>query len=550
MKKLIILVSLFIFFCELSAQEYSFVYDGINRSYIVHVPSSYDGSKPYSLILALHGYNTDPSNFSTTYTASGFQDPRRAEAFEYIVVFPYGSVENGNRGWNIGQGSGFSTDDVGFISSLIDTMKSRYNINSNKIFATGHSNGAFMCYRLAVELSNKIAAVAPVEGLLDVAGLEDKIKKPIPILHIHALNDPTVPYTGMAGFAPGVDSLMKIWKHHNQCVDIPDTICNQPGVIGYEWRAPATGADVALYQFTYGGHSWLSNPLNSTDLVIDFFYNHPKLMALKMASPANNTTYPLHSNIEISATPKSTEVFAKIIFYANQSILSDIENPPYTLTWNDAPAGGYAVYAKGIYSTGDTVLSMQPSYINVLLPNIAVGKPTECSAIENTSYPAQNVTDGNFGTRWSTPFSDPQWISIDLQDTCIIKGVTLFWEAAYGVAYSIDVSSDDLNWKTVYSTAYGDGGTDDISFSPIEDRYIRMYGTKRSTAYGYSLWEFQVHGDLVNRNSVSGSNKINSQLDIGSSPNPFSIGGGTSNNGSGVTIRYNVPKDGHVELII
>jgi len=125
--------------------------------------------------------------------------------------------------------------------------------------------------------------------------------------------------------------------------------------------------------------------------------------------------------------------------------------------------------------------------------NIAQGKTATSSSNENSSLGPANAVDGNMSTRWSSGFSDPQWIDIDLGQSYNITHVTLYWEAAYGKAYQIQTSQDNTNWTTIYSTTTGDGGTDDLSVTGT-GRYIRMYGTARGTQYGYSLYEFQVQG--------------------------------------------------------
>ncbi|MBN1413233.1 MAG: glycoside hydrolase family 88 protein [Spirochaetales bacterium] len=125
--------------------------------------------------------------------------------------------------------------------------------------------------------------------------------------------------------------------------------------------------------------------------------------------------------------------------------------------------------------------------------NLAIGKSAVSSSNENASFPANYAVDGNPGTRWSSAFSDPQWIYIDLGASYPVGRVTLAWEAAYGQAYEIQVSGNASSWTTVYSTTSGDGGTDNISFTTASARYVRMYGTARGTEWGYSLWEFEIY---------------------------------------------------------
>src|SRR6202042_2255553 len=125
--------------------------------------------------------------------------------------------------------------------------------------------------------------------------------------------------------------------------------------------------------------------------------------------------------------------------------------------------------------------------------NIAQGKTATAPSTENDSFPASNAVDGNTATRWSSAFSDPQWLEVDLGTTASISQVVLQWETAYATAFQIQTSSNGTNWTTIYSTTTGTGGTQTLNVTGT-GRYVRMYGTARATQYGYSLWEFQVYG--------------------------------------------------------
>jgi len=125
--------------------------------------------------------------------------------------------------------------------------------------------------------------------------------------------------------------------------------------------------------------------------------------------------------------------------------------------------------------------------------NLALGKTATASSLESASFPASAAVDGNTGTRWSSAFSDPQWLEVDLGSSQSICQVVLDWETAYATAFQIQVSPDGVTWTTIHSTTAGTGGTQALTVSGT-GRYIRMYGTYRATQYGYSLWEFQVFG--------------------------------------------------------
>src|SRR6266568_1079692 len=123
---------------------------------------------------------------------------------------------------------------------------------------------------------------------------------------------------------------------------------------------------------------------------------------------------------------------------------------------------------------------------------LSQGKTATASSVENASFPASAAVDGNTGTRWSSAFSDPQWLQVDLGSTASISQVVLQWEAAYATAFQIQTSADGTNWTTIYSTTTGTGGTQTLNVTGT-GRYVRMYGTARATPYGYSLWEFGVY---------------------------------------------------------
>lgn len=124
---------------------------------------------------------------------------------------------------------------------------------------------------------------------------------------------------------------------------------------------------------------------------------------------------------------------------------------------------------------------------------LSQGQPATASSVQAAGYPASNAVDGNLSTRWSSAFSDPQWLEVDLGATHSISKVVLDWETAYAKAFQIQTSTDGTTWTTIYSTTTGTGGTQTLNVTG-SGRYVRMYGTVRATGYGYSLWEFQVFG--------------------------------------------------------
>jgi regulation of enolase protein 1 (concanavalin A-like superfamily) len=160
--------------------------------------------------------------------------------------------------------------------------------------------------------------------------------------------------------------------------------------------------------------------------------------------------------------------------------------------------GGYSGQANTFfYRTVDSTgrIAKGIVYVKITEPgsNLALNRPVTSSSNINGSNTADKAVDGNTSSRWESQYSDPQWIRVDLGNTQAINRVVINWEASYSKAYEIQTSNDDLNWTTIYSTTTGDGGTDILSGLSASGRYVRMYGTQRSSGFGHSLWEFEVY---------------------------------------------------------
>jgi hypothetical protein len=123
--------------------------------------------------------------------------------------------------------------------------------------------------------------------------------------------------------------------------------------------------------------------------------------------------------------------------------------------------------------------------------NAAQGRPATASSVEGADVAADKAFDGDAGTRWSSQFSDPQWLSVDLGAGQSICQVVLQWEGAYGRSFQIQTSADGSSWTPIHTTTTGTGGTQTLDVNGT-GRYVRMYGTQRGTGYGYSLYEVKV----------------------------------------------------------
>ena len=242
----------------------SIMHDGLVRDYRLYVPEMYDGSESVPLILNLHGY-----------TSNGFEqeiygDFRPiADTANFILVHPEGTQDNnGITFWNAFGSQTEMVDDLGFLSALIDSLGDEYNIDMHRVYSTGMSNGGFMSYKLACELSGKIAAIASVTGaMIDPAFVLCNAVLPTPVMQIHGTADPTVPYAGSTGVL-GAEESVVYWVNHNNCganaieTAVPDIdqtdACTADHFL---YDGGDEGSTVEFYRINGGGHTWAgSNP--------------------------------------------------------------------------------------------------------------------------------------------------------------------------------------------------------------------------------------------------------------------------------------------------
>ncbi len=236
-----IVAALSVFFAF--SQEFSIIHDGLTRTYRLYVPPAYNPDSLYPLVINMHGLGSNAFE-QEVYTA--FDSV--ADTAGIIVVYPNGI----NQTWNISSSTG--TDDVGFISALIDTLDYQYNIDLNRVFATGMSMGGFMSYRLACELSGRIAAIASVAGLQ--AFYPCNPDRPVPVLQFHGTLDPVVPYAG-------VPTTISNWVNYDLCpsdpttFDLPDIDTNDNSTVTvYHYGPCAESTEVILYRINGGEHTW------------------------------------------------------------------------------------------------------------------------------------------------------------------------------------------------------------------------------------------------------------------------------------------------------
>ena len=271
--------------------------DGRTRSYRLHVPPQYDPEKPTPVVLVFHGAATN-AHFIAHF--SGMD--RKADEAGFVAVYPNGTgFANTLLTWNSGglihREADERPDDVRFVDRLLDDLATVVKIDPKRIYATGHSNGAMMCYRLAVELSDRIAAIAPVGGTMGV-DLPDS-QRPMPVIHFHGTLDKLVPWNGPNGGTPeflsfkSVEDTVCIWAEANGCPeepaieDMPDKADDGTTVVRKKYGSGKEDTEVILYTIQGGGHTWPGEKspvaflgkstfdISANDLIWEFFQEHP-----------------------------------------------------------------------------------------------------------------------------------------------------------------------------------------------------------------------------------------------------------------------------------
>jgi len=240
----------------------SFLHGGVLRDYRLYVPAIYNASVPVPLIFNLHGYTSDAVQ------QEFYADFRPiADTANFILVHPNGTLDPlGNRFWDtFGAGT---VDDLGFLTALIDTLSAHYNIDPDRVYSTGMSNGGFMSYDLACFRSERIAAIASVTGNMLASRLAScAASHPTPVMQIHGTADPTVNYNGGSGMLP-IEDLVAHWVQFNNCSPTP-TVTQVPNTITTDgctaehrvFGGGDAGSTVEFYKVIGGGHTWPGSPI-------------------------------------------------------------------------------------------------------------------------------------------------------------------------------------------------------------------------------------------------------------------------------------------------
>jgi polyhydroxybutyrate depolymerase len=279
----------------------------LQRRYRVHVPKNYDAANPTPVVMVFHGGGGNPESMVRLTGMNA-----KSDEGGFIVVYPFGTGKLAdtlltfNGGGCCGYAMENKVDDVAFTSALLDDLATVVSVDTNRVFATGLSNGGIMSHYVASELSDRIAAIAPVGGPLMMD--TPNAKRPVPIMHFHGTGDEFAPFKG--GYGKGsfgrkkgvtdfksVEHTIQSWVKANGCKSEPDVIAlpdkadDGMKCTRKTWSGGKDGSEVVLIEIENGGHTWPGNEptvamlgratkdISANDLMWEFFQKHPKAAA-------------------------------------------------------------------------------------------------------------------------------------------------------------------------------------------------------------------------------------------------------------------------------
>jgi polyhydroxybutyrate depolymerase len=272
------------------------------RSYRVHVPEGYDGTKAFPLVVVLHGAFSSAGKLEQQ---SGFS--RLADQEGFLVVYPngiglFGLLRHWNSGHCCGKARKKGIDDVAFVVSVIQEVSERLRVDERRVYLVGHSNGGMLAHRFAAERAGIVAAIAPVSATIggrpSAKDPEWRIPNPggpVPMLTLHGVADEHVPFGGGRGKRShgtietiSVQDSVDFWVRHNVCSSGPISDSLLDGrVVRQTWTDCSQGEDVVLYALEGWGHDWPGGPfldrlkpgdplreLDATRIIWDFLRRH------------------------------------------------------------------------------------------------------------------------------------------------------------------------------------------------------------------------------------------------------------------------------------
>jgi polyhydroxybutyrate depolymerase len=263
-------------------------FDGADRTYLLHVPASYDGTKPVPVVFEFHGHG---SSAAQQIVYGDFRPLAEREGF--LVVAPDGQGTPRHFTYGAAVSGGTEADDVAFSVALLDDLEARLCIDARRVFATGMSNGGALSSVIACRAPDRFAAVAPVAAFFYFPDCA-KGGRPAPILAMMGTSDPVVPYAGGRVNCCGnptitaAEDTMAKFAARSSCKEPFVEDRPSPSIRHRHWDGCAEHGAVELYAVEGGGHTWPGSPVKiaalgattdelvATDTIWAFFTQHPR----------------------------------------------------------------------------------------------------------------------------------------------------------------------------------------------------------------------------------------------------------------------------------
>lgn len=282
-------------------QDIAIAHGGRDRNFLLYAPNAAKGKQNIPLIIVLHCGGCDASRML------GLGMNRLADRDGYLVVYPNGTARKPRKGhltWNaggippVGYAEKKDIDDVGFIRAVIANIKHRYNVDKNRIYVTGVSKGGMLAYRLACEMPDEIAAIAPVAATMEISYDQCKVARRVPLLHIHGTADRNVPlaggkdkYSARKANYRAVKTVLEYWRKESACSERQETSYRKGDASCMSYVGCDDDAEVTLCLVEGGGHVWpgpdikanerqlkkgeyISPNLDATGIIWQFFSHH------------------------------------------------------------------------------------------------------------------------------------------------------------------------------------------------------------------------------------------------------------------------------------
>ena len=287
--------------------------DGLERNFIINVPTDYNPNNSYPVIINFHGFG---SNSTQQMFYGDFRAIAESEGI--ILVQPQGTLLGAQAHWNVGGWTNESTvDDVAFTDALLDHLSQRFNIDETRMYATGMSNGGYMSYLLACQLGDRFAAIASVTGSMTPEIIDNcNPSHPTPIMQIHGTSDFVVPFNG-ADFSLSMDDVLDYWVTFNNCNPTPEEVeildsNTSDGTTATYFIYSECDNNITneFYRINDGGHTWpgtafggpgTNQDINASQEIWKFFSKYD----INGALPSSTEDQIISTSVNVCPNPTS-----------------------------------------------------------------------------------------------------------------------------------------------------------------------------------------------------------------------------------------------------